>query len=1060
MIFLSSFPRSGNTFLRNVLFEVYGLESSEFHRDKIHYLDDNFKAYPFVKLHELPSSLHEFDPDVPAVYLVRDGRDSVCSLAHHRSDLVAPGSDYRQNLKEAIIADRGSFFGGWSRNAEEWLKRADLIIRFEDLIREPIRTVERLRKVYTLPTPIVENLPTFKALKFGIPKYGHGVDPNISDQEKIKLSGKFFRRGKTGGWKEDMPEDLHDLFWSYHGETMEKFGYTRSGEIHDPNPGFDHVLQAKLGVTPARGSSKKYRVLVESNKIVSPDNDGVKRYQVELLKALLPVVENPDSNWEIDLYIHGEIRSLLECKDVVLQSFLPAQTSHKTTTRISRELITAEHKLVAMVPRGLVRFLAKHNITVFHRIYDFLQRPFYRFIELVRNRKMRETINTRVLAADDTDNAAPGVGGDGSGNKFDAYDLVHIPLQQHYVPFLNTQNQLIITVHDLTHLHLPEYHTQQNISNADEGMKFAIDRHAHLIAVSQATKSDILNNTSIPESKVHRIYEAADRKKFNFKNMDEDCRKVREKYLIGHTTPYIICLSTLEPRKNLLNTIRAYVLLRQENPGISLKLVIAGKKGWDTDHIFSLAKEHSDHVLFTGFVDDDDLAYLYSRAVAMSYVSFYEGFGLPPLEAMCCGTPVIYGNNSSLIEVVGDGGLPADPYDVNDIKIQFERIFYDTGLRDRKARAALKQSLKFSWRDTALETLRLYKRIIDDNREVPSAPNPDQQKCTRRSPPDTTPVIHIGMPKTATKTMQWHIFAQHSEIYYLGRFDGEPFHGKYGRYNACRDKTVLQIMDDIAYTGFRRPEISRCRKLLEQYLAEHNQNGLVPVWSWESYSTDSRENRRHRAKNLKQLFVDAKIVITIRHPVNLLESAFLQQLKRDNIGGRYKQGKGIFHSTIDKWVARDVLGDVSDHLDYAETIRMYVEEFGRDKVCVLVYEDLLQDKASYYRHLCEFMGVDSQEALSLVKEYVENNRWTSIQLERLRAIDNSLMASLRFRFSDRQERKRQLDLDKGGTPLNFAENAMVEISQNIRDEVLARTRRGNVWLDQVFDLNLSGQGYY
>jgi len=139
---------------------------------------------------------------------------------------------------------------------------------------------------------------------------------------------------------------------------------------------------------------------------------------------------------------------------------------------------------------------------------------------------------------------------------------------------------------------------------------------------------------------------------------------------------------------------------------------------------------------------------------------------------------------------------------------------------------------------------------------------------------------------------------------------------------------------------------------------------------------------------------------------------------------------------------------------------MYVEEFGRDKVCVLVYEDLLQDKASYYRHLCEFMGVDSQEALSLVKEYVENNRWTSIQLERLRAIDNSLMASLRFRFSDRQERKRQLDLDKGGTPLNFAENAMVEISQNIRDEVLARTRRGNVWLDQVFDLNLSGQGYY
>jgi len=155
--------------------------------------------------------------------------------------------------------------------------------------------------------------------------------------------------------------------------------------------------------------------------------------------------------------------------------------------------------------------------------------------------------------------------------------------------------------------------------------------------------------------------------------------------------------------------------LRQENPDISLKLVIAGKKGWSADSIFSMAEDYKDHIFFTGFVDDEDLAYLYSSALAMSYVSFYEGFGLPPLEAMCCGTPIIYGNNSSLIEVVGDVGLPADPYDVNDIKTQYERIFYDTGLRDRKAKAALKQSLKFSWRDTAIDTLELYKRIIDDN---------------------------------------------------------------------------------------------------------------------------------------------------------------------------------------------------------------------------------------------------------------------------------------------------------------------------------------------------------
>ena len=703
MIFLSSFPRSGNTFLRNILFEVYGLESSEFYLENSHTLDDDLRAYPFIKTHELPSTLHEFDPNIPAVYLVRDGRDSVCSMAHHRSDLISPGSDYRQNLKEAIIAARGSFFGGWSRNAEDWLERADLVIRFETLIRDPIGTVEKIRKVYPLPEPVVENLPTFKTLKFGIPKYGHGINPNASDEEKVEKSGKFFRQGKTGGWKEDMPDDLHDLFWSYHGETMEKFGYSRNGRLRDLNPEFDHVLQAKLGVEPDSRLSKKYKVLIEGDKIVSPDNDGVKRYQVELLKSLLPVVENPDSNWEIDLYINGNIKSLLECKDVVLQGFLLLQTKRNIATRISSILLSAERNLVAMIPRGVFKFLAENKITIFHTMRRFLRRALFSPVRLMRNRKtLQETATIQ----------SPG---EDAGDIFDDYDLVHIPLQQHYAPFQNAQIKTVITIHDLTHLHLPDHHTAVNISNADEGMKFAIDKQAHLIAVSQSTKNDILNSTPVSEGKVHRIYEAADRKKFNFKTNERDRQIAREKYMIDFNGPYIICLSTLEPRKNLLNTISAYILLRQENPDIALKLVIAGKKGWSADSIFSMAEDYSDHIFFTGFVDDEDLAYLYSSALAMSYVSFYEGFGLPPLEAMCCGTPVIYGNNSSLIEVVGDGGLPADPHDVDDIKTQYERIFYDAGLRDRMAKAALKQSLNFSWRDTAIETLGLYKRIIDDN---------------------------------------------------------------------------------------------------------------------------------------------------------------------------------------------------------------------------------------------------------------------------------------------------------------------------------------------------------
>ncbi len=685
--------------MRNILFEVCGLESSTFHRESVYPVDDGFETYPFVKTHELPSTLSEFKLSIPAVYLVRDGRDAVCSMAHHRTDIIAPGSDYEQNLREAIIADRGSFFGGWSKNAEEWLCRADLIIRYEDLIQNPIATVEKLRKVYALPRPIEKNLPTFEALKFGIPKYGAGLDLDISKKEKLKQSSSHFRRGKSGGWKEDMPENLHDLYWSFHGETMEKYGYSRSGEMHKLNSDFDSVLQKKLGVS-STVSPPQYRVLIESNKIVSPDNDGVKRYQVELLKALLPVVENSNSNWEIDLYIHGKICALLDCKDILFEGFSAGKGT--ATAQLLRSFATTEQKLVALVPRRFVRWLAKHNITMFHCVYELLCGLLFQFVQFFKSQDFCKNRQTRRNSNNDID-----------VNEFESYDLVHIPLKQNYAPFRNAKNRILLTIHDLTHLYFPDHHTRGNVSNADQGIKFAIDRKAHLIAISQSTKDDILASTSILDDKIHLIYEAADRNKFNFKINAEDCRKVREKYLHNFDGPYIIFLSTLEPRKNLKNTINSYILLRQKNPDIPLKLVIAGKHGWGIQNIQSEIGDYSEHIFFTGFVDDDDLPYLYSEAVAMSYLSFYEGFGLPPLEAMCCGTPVIYGNNSSLIEVVGSGGLPADPYDVNDIKTQYEKIFYDTELRNRKSRAALKQSLKFSWRNTAIETLSLYGRIID-----------------------------------------------------------------------------------------------------------------------------------------------------------------------------------------------------------------------------------------------------------------------------------------------------------------------------------------------------------
>ena len=695
MIWLSSFPRSGNTFFRNILFEVYGIETSTFHRESTYPLDPGFLSYPLVKTHELPSTLEEFGANIPAVYLVRDGRDAVCSIAHHRSDLIAPGSDYYQNLKEAIIADGESFFGGWSRNAEEWLEKADLIIRYEDLIKDPLGTVERIRKIFDLPEPDRNSIPTFEDLKNGIAKYGAGRDHLASERDKRAQAQKFFRRGKAGCWKDEMPEELHDLFWSYHGDMMEKYGYSLDGKIQALDPDFDNVIAEKLGAPPLQRSSRPYKVLIESAKIVSADNDGVKRYQVDLMRALLPAVGNSKSRWDIDLYIQNKVVPLEEAREYILQSFV------KEDIVLGKKL---EQRLVVLVPRRLVKFLNDHNITAFHTMYESLKSVLARVVrwsDLIALRAHRDhNIDTSVIP--DT--------------VLDDYDLVHIPLKQHCAPFKRARNKMLVTVHDLTHLYFPGHHSPRNIANAQEGLDFIDKKDADVIAISQSTKDDLLKFTSLPGGRIHLIYQAVDRRKFNFKINQDDCRKIRTKYGLNFDVPYIVCLSTLEPRKNLINTIQAYISLREEYPDTPLKLVIAGKKGWNAGNIFTAARDYADHIFFTGFIDDDDLAYLYSGAVAMSYLSFYEGFGLPPLEAMSCGTPVIYGNNSSLIEVVGAGGLPADPSDVTDIKNQFETIFYNVELRKVKSNEALKQSLKFSARKAAIQTLALYEEIIDNHR--------------------------------------------------------------------------------------------------------------------------------------------------------------------------------------------------------------------------------------------------------------------------------------------------------------------------------------------------------
>lgn len=221
---LSSFPRSGNTFFRNILFHVYGIESLE---SELIYNNDFASKVTFIKTHDLPFLLKTYSKNDVVIYLVRDGRDSICSLANHRKNLIAVDSDLDKNYEEATKAENGAFFGGWDLNCKFWLKQNPIVIRFEDLIVNPQLEFSKIERVVGLPKANWENIPTFEMQQNAEARFGNF----LTDPTKMS-SKKFFRKGAIGAWKEELTIDLQKLFWLKSQETMEALGYSIDGSIH------------------------------------------------------------------------------------------------------------------------------------------------------------------------------------------------------------------------------------------------------------------------------------------------------------------------------------------------------------------------------------------------------------------------------------------------------------------------------------------------------------------------------------------------------------------------------------------------------------------------------------------------------------------------------------------------------------------------------------------------------------------------------------------------------------------------------------------------------------
>ena len=236
---------------------------------------------------------------------------------------------------------------------------------------------------------------------------------------------------------------------------------------------------------------------------------------------------------------------------------------------------------------------------------------------------------------------------------------------------------------------------------------------------SQSAKDDLCELGKIDPQRVSVTHLAADKSKFYPCAEQIALQAVRAKYGIPADASYVLSVCTLEPRKNLDFVVRNFIDTLRQQKDVNLYLVLAGGKGWNNAKIFEAIKEADDlknRIIITGFVANEDLAALYSGAVCFVYPSLYEGFGLPPLEAMQCGTPVITSNTSSLPEVVGDAGIIIDPHDADGFNQALLSLYHNADLRADLSQRGFARAQQFSWEKCARQTVEAYEKAIDAKR--------------------------------------------------------------------------------------------------------------------------------------------------------------------------------------------------------------------------------------------------------------------------------------------------------------------------------------------------------
>ena len=284
-------------------------------------------------------------------------------------------------------------------------------------------------------------------------------------------------------------------------------------------------------------------------------------------------------------------------------------------------------------------------------------------------------------------------------------DVLHV--QYTAPPFVPCP--VVATIHDLSFEHLPDTFKRRSRAQLRFTVRRTARHAAQVIVPSEHTRADIVRTYGLAPARVNVIPLAASARFAPAPPVEVE--RVRRLYKIAGD--YILAVGSIQPRKNLVRLVRAYAALRRARPHAKLpQLVLAGKKAWLYDETLRAvaACGLAQDVLLTGYVDEADLPALYTGALSFAYPSYFEGFGLPPLEAMRCGTPVVAGDRTSLPEVVGDAALLVDPFDEDAITFALARLIDDNELRAELRCKGLARAAHFSWRASARRTLEVYQR--------------------------------------------------------------------------------------------------------------------------------------------------------------------------------------------------------------------------------------------------------------------------------------------------------------------------------------------------------------